>query len=309
MSATRPVFGSRPSGRPQWLAVITAVLALLVAACGDDDVDVADTTSTPPTAVTTTTTPPTTSTTSTTSTTTIPMAAETTLVYFGWNEKVGAAGRDGGLDVTEALRELLEGPDDFEVEIGMGTEIPDGTNLLDVEMDGTTAIVDLSGAFESGGGSLSMQVRLAQVVFTVTQFPEIDDVDIRLDGNDVEFIGGEGLESVALDRTDFANVTPLILVESPTPGATISSPLTVEGYANTFEATVRYDITDGDGLIVADGFTTGTAGNGFWGPFEFTTEFEPQSSGFGAVIVFQDDADTGQPRDIYEVPVRVVAAE
>ena len=64
-------------------------------------------------------------------------------------------------------------------------------------------------------------------------------------------------------------------------------------------------MTDGDGLIVDEGFTTATAGNGTWGDFAFTTTFEGPRPGLGAIIVFQESAEDGSQTDVYEVPVRV----
>ena len=51
--------------------------------------------------------------------------------------------------------------------------IPAGTRYLGVEVSGGVATVDLSREFESGGGSLSMISRVAQVVFTVTRIDGI----------------------------------------------------------------------------------------------------------------------------------------
>ena len=52
--------------------------------------------------------------------------------------------------------------------IGMVNGIPDGTEVLGVDISDGVATVDLSEEFASGGGSLSMQLRVAQVVFTST---------------------------------------------------------------------------------------------------------------------------------------------
>lgn len=187
----------------------------------------------------------------------------------------------------------------------MGTAIPEGTELLGIGIADGEATVDLSGAFASGGGSLSMQLRVAQVVFTLTQFDTVDTVSIELDGEAVDAIGGEGVPATDLDRLDVEAVTPLILVESPVPGETVTSPLEVTGTSNTFEANVQYAVTDGEGLIVDEGFTTATAGSGTWGTFSFTTTFEVPRPGLGAVIVFEEDAVTGEQVNVYEVPVRV----
>ena len=236
-------------------------------------------------------------------------ATAPTRVYFASNEKVGTAGRPDAPATPEgAITALLKGPNAFETEIGMTSEIPDGTKLLGVSVSGGTAVVDLSGVFQSGGGSLSMQLRVAQVVFTATQFADVDRVTIHLDGKAVDGIGGEGVPGTDVDRNEFANVTPAVLVESPTPGADVASPLVVSGIANTFEANVNYSIADGDGLIVAEGNTTASAGNGTWGNFEFTATFKNAKPGFGEVIAFQEDAKTGGQRDVYDVPVRFGAS-
>lgn len=228
-------------------------------------------------------------------------------VYFARDEFVATAGRTVPAPAVarEAITELLAGPDGFEADIGMTSEIPAGTELLGLDIADGVATVDLSRQFESGGGSLSMQLRIGQVVFTLTQFDSVDTVDIELDGAAVDYIGGEGLAATDLDRAGSVNVTPPILVESPVPGETVASPLEVTGIANTFEANVVYSVTDGDGLIVDEGFTTASAGNGVWGDFAFTTTFEVPRAGVGAVIVFQEDAATGDQVDVYEVPVRV----
>jgi hypothetical protein len=277
------------------LIVLTALATALltVAACGGDDDDSAGTTTEAPA--------------TSSPTTTEPSEQAPVRVYFAWNEKVGTAGRT--VDATEieqaSVEALLEGPDAIETDIGMTTQIPEGTELLGVTVTDGEATVDLSNEFQSGGGSLSMQLRTAQVVFTLTQFDTVDLVTIRLDGTAVDGIGGEGIPADDLTRKDFENVTPFILVESPVPGANVTSPLSVSGISNTFEANVRYSITDPEGLILQDGFTTATAGNGTWGDFSFDVEFTTDRTGLGAVIVFQEDASTGQPRDVYEVPVRM----
>ena len=102
---------------------------------------------------------------------------------------------------TAAVRELLAGPASDEQ--GLLTMIPAGSQLLGITIDGSVATVDLTGAFESGGGSASMFGRLAQLVYTATQFPTVDAVRLRLDGQPVESIGGEGvIVGAGLGRTD-----------------------------------------------------------------------------------------------------------
>lgn len=229
-------------------------------------------------------------------------------VYFARDEKVATAGRTITTPAVgrRSIEALLEGPDGFEADIGMSSAIPAGTELLDIDVDDGLATVDLSGDFATGGGSLSMELRVAQVVFTLTQFDTVDTVTIMLDGQEAtEGIGGEGIPATGVDRGDFENVTPFVLVESPVPGEAVTSPVTISGIANTFEANVAYDVTDPEGLIVAEGSTQATAGNGVWGDFEVTVEYQTERTGLGAVIAFQDDMESGGQRDVYEVPVRM----
>jgi hypothetical protein len=85
---------------------------------------------------------------------------------------------------------VLPGPVE---ETGGSTAIPKGTELLHVGRAGAVLEVDLSSEFESGGGSLSMQLRVAQIVYTGTQFDGIESVRILIEGERVDAIGGEGI--------------------------------------------------------------------------------------------------------------------
>ncbi len=108
---------------------------------------------------------------------------------------------------TAALDALLAGPTPAERAAGDATSIPAGTRLLGVSVKDGVATVDLTSDYESGGGSLSMQVRLAQVVYTLTQFPTVRRVRFALDGTPVNVFSSEG---IVLDhpvgRGDYANL-------------------------------------------------------------------------------------------------------
>lgn len=94
-----------------------------------------------------------------------------------------------------ALRALLAGP-----RAGGGgeapdltSEIPPGTALLGVRVRSGIVTVDLSKAYAAGGGSTSVLARVWQVVYTATQSPEAPEVQILVDGQRVEGLGGEGV--------------------------------------------------------------------------------------------------------------------
>lgn len=242
-----------------------------------------------------------------------PAPAATVNVYLIRDERVGVGGRTvEASDDTQALllaamSELVEGPTPEETEFGLTTTIPEGTRVNGVEVADGFATVDLSREFESGGGSLSMLLRVAQVVCTATQFEGIDAVAFQLDGEPVEAIGGEGvIVDPPLTRTDVEEQLPAILVESPYPGQEVTSPLEVRGSSNVFEATHQLQLTDADGLIIHDEFVTATSGTGTRGTWSQTVEFGPlKRDGLGAVIVFEYSAEDGSRINIVEIPVRV----
>ncbi|MBE3576365.1 MAG: GerMN domain-containing protein [Limnochordales bacterium] len=104
-----------------------------------------------------------------------------------------------------AIEALLAGPTPQERARGLHSEIPAGTRLRNLRVNRGIAFVDLSAAFESGGGSLSVRARVAQLLYTATQFPEIADrVRILIEGEARETITGEGLiVSEPLSRREY----------------------------------------------------------------------------------------------------------
>ncbi len=235
------------------------------------------------------------------------------LAYFTRGEKVGVAARFVRVEPTTtalaraAMQALVAGPSDEERQFGLGTAIPQGTRVNGVTIRDKVATVDLSPEFASGGGSLSMLLRVAQVVCTLTQFDDIERVAFALDGEGVPAIGGEGvIVDPPVSRADFEEQLPAILVESPAPGEAVSSPLTVSGSSNVFEATHQLAITDPDGLIIAEKTVTATSGTGTRGSWSETVTFGPvKRDGLGAVIAFELSAKDGSRQNVVEIPVRM----
>jgi spore germination protein GerM len=110
---------------------------------------------------------------------------------------------------TAAVRALLAGPTPDERAAGIATAIPADTRLLGISIARGVATVDLTSEYQSGGGSLSMEVRLGQVVYTLTQFPTVRGVRFELDGAPVNVFSSEG---IVLDhpvgRADYRDLRP-----------------------------------------------------------------------------------------------------
>ena len=92
-----------------------------------------------------------------------------------------------------ALMNLLAGPSSAERDGGANTAVPSKVRVNSLSIKDRVATVDLGGQFVTGGGSQSMYLRLGQVVYTLTQFPTVDRVQLKVDGKLLTSLGGEGL--------------------------------------------------------------------------------------------------------------------
>ena len=207
---------------------------------------------------------------------------------------------------TAAMESLLTGPNTQEQAAAVGSQIPAGTQLLGLNVDSGIATVDLTSEFESGGGSASMNMRIAQVVYTLTQFPTVKGVLFQLDGQRVDVLGGEGvIVDQPVTRKNYRSLLPAILVESPQIGEKVENPVTVSGTANVFEANVTVEIVDASGKVVGSTFTTATCGTGCRGTFSVEVPYEVSSATRGLIIVHDDDA-AGTGTFPHEVRIPVV---
>lgn len=93
--------------------------------------------------------------------------------------------------LTATFQNLLAGP--TEGSNGAST-IPSGTKLLSLQVKGDQVRVNLSEDFQFGGGSASMIGRVGQVVYTATALNPNAQVYLELNGEQIEVLGGEGLE-------------------------------------------------------------------------------------------------------------------
>jgi hypothetical protein len=99
-----------------------------------------------------------------------------------------------------------------------------------------------------------------------------------------------------------------IVVESPEPGASVSSPVTISGTASVFEGTVALRILDADGAVIARAFTTASAGAPERGDFSKEVEFTVDDARDGVVEVFEQNVaspEESPERELFKVEVPV----
>ncbi|HEX2090206.1 MAG TPA: Gmad2 immunoglobulin-like domain-containing protein [Actinomycetota bacterium] len=194
-----------------------------------------------------------------------------------------------------ALTALFRGPSARERRAGVESVLPDGTALRGINLANGTATVDLSREISGTSGEEELRLALAQVVYTVTQFRTVKAVRFEFEGRSI------GPRSQT--RRIHADLLPAIVVESPTIGASVSSPVVVKGTANVFEATVSLRILDSQGREIARTFTTATCGTGCRGRYSKSVRFSVSSEQPGTIQVFEESAENGQPINVVRIPV------
>ena len=210
-------------------------------------------------------------------------ASSTGRVYWLRDGKVWPVAREVQASddaTTGVMDDLVAGPSPQEQEeLELTTAIPADVSS-EVSVENGVATVELD-------EDLSTEAR-AQVVYTLTQFPTVESVEI--DGQ-------------SYTRADFEEQTPSVLVESPLSFEEITSPLRAEGTANTFEANFAFTITDAEGELLAENFVTATSGTGTRGTFEFSEAFTADAGDEITLTVFENSAEDGSRMNEVEIPL------
>ncbi|HSO50666.1 MAG TPA: GerMN domain-containing protein [Acidimicrobiia bacterium] len=305
----------------RFLAVLAA-LSLIITACGSDSGDTTSTTaatSTTTLPVTTTQGPEPTTTTTSGATSTTQVESVGHVVYFLLAELDDDDGSPGpflvpvyreGPSTDEAaltaLQLLVEGPtpDETAGTPTISTAIPEGTSVNGVTVEAGLATVDLGTEYDDGGGSFGMFARLAQVVYTLTRLPDIDEVSFSIDGEPVTVFSSEG---IGLDgpqqREDYYDLLPPIFVDSPAWGEPVTSPIQAKGLSNVFEAVSQIMLTDDDGLPLFEETVMASCGTGCWGEWEVSVPYTVERDQVGALIVWEYSAKDGSRINIREYPI------
>ena len=219
----------------------------------------------------------------------VPAATEVR-AYFLRDGKVWPLLREASpvaAQANAALDALFAGPTaEEEEQVGVETAIPDDVGSYTL----------LGAGAQRGAVTLDLDTpltrpALAQVVYTLTQFPLIEAVVVQ---------------DRAYRRASFEDLTPAILVEWPLALDAAANPIHAFGTANTFEATFGYELTDTEGEVVEEEVVSSTSGSGVRGRFEFVTEeYSVPSDGVGALIVFERSAQDGSRVNVVEIPLRM----
>jgi hypothetical protein len=99
--------------------------------------------------------------------------------------------------LLDVLNLLLLGPTDTEQGQGFTSLIPDGVLVQNARVAGNTAVISFNENFMFNGyGAEGYVAQLRQIVWTATEFPNINDVQVLIEGRRIEFLG----ESIRIGR-------------------------------------------------------------------------------------------------------------
>jgi germination protein M len=242
----------------------------------------------------------------------------TVVVYFLLDDGLGKGGTlvpvSRELDATPrvadaTLRELLKGPSPDQITEGTdgaspSSLIPPNTFLLGLTLVDGVATVDLTKEFEAGAESSVMARRLAQLVYTLTQFRTITGVLLKLDGNLVPMSSGDGhpLDGPAT-RNDYLDLLPPIFVDDPAWGGTVGRPIVIHGRANVFEAAFQLKVTDDNGRLVDRRKVMATCGTGCWGDWQVEIDVTNVATERLWVMVWVPSEVDGTPTSVRRFPI------
>jgi spore germination protein GerM len=96
--------------------------------------------------------------------------------------------------LTRTLEALIGGPTPAEAADGYRSLIPDGTRIENITVRGGTAVVSFNEAFRRNpAGRAGLEAQLRQLVWTITEFENVRDVQVLIGGRATDYLGPEGI--------------------------------------------------------------------------------------------------------------------
>lgn len=186
--------------------------------------------------------------------------------------------------------------------------LPAATGIRSVTVRDGTATIDFSReVLRANVGAAGEAMGLQSIVNTITEYPEVQQVAIlvegKLDEEAKNWWGHVGLHEQPFTRDVSRVFEPAIWVTSPVPGQVVAPPLVITGSASVFEATVHARLRDEHGREIAQGFATAAEGAPGRGDFVLALDFPAGTPGKGQVEVFWPSPADG--REIHKVIIPV----
>ena len=110
-----------------------------------------------------------------------------------------------GSPLTQSIQALLDGPRPGELSNDVLSLIPEGSRLLGARVEGGIAFLNFNEEFRFNAlGIEGYRAQVEQIVYTATEFSTVGKVQILIEGQRVDYLGGEGFwVGGPLGREDF----------------------------------------------------------------------------------------------------------
>ena len=204
-----------------------------------------------------------------------------------------------------AINGVLAGPSAAEYSAGLRSQIPVGTKLLGLTIRSGIATADFSSSFGSAATPSTMALRIAQVVYSLAQFPTVTGVRFEINGQGVTVVGGVPVQAPQTTAM-YSGYLPAITVQNPAIGEQVSSPVTIAGTADVFEAVVSVQILDSQGNQIAKTFSTASCGTGCRGNYSLPVSYTVATAQPGTIEVFESSPKDGKPVNVQLIPVMLM---
>lgn len=107
-----------------------------------------------------------------------------------------------------AMEQLLKGPSSAEIKEGLRTAIPPGTRLVGLTVEDELASLNFAGEFEAPAEDIAHQLRIAQIVWTLTSLAEIKRVRFLIHGVAQSVIDQDGKAHDEVARPRYSDFAP-----------------------------------------------------------------------------------------------------
>ena len=110
-----------------------------------------------------------------------------------------------GSPLTVAVKSLMDGPRPGELSNDVLSLVPEDARLIGARVESGIAFLDFNEEFRFNAlGIEGYKAQVEQIVFTATEFLTVDKVQILIEGQRIDFLGGEGFwVGGPLGREDF----------------------------------------------------------------------------------------------------------
>lgn len=185
--------------------------------------------------------------------------------------------------------------------------LPSNTRVLAVETNNGSATVDFSReVLQANVGSAGESIGILSIVNTLTEFPDVENVSITVEGQaderTMDWWGHVGLYDQPFKRDISMVREPAIWLSHPEPDQVVGAPIRVRGSALVDGGKLMIRLLDHTGNILAE--TTEAVAPASRKDFEVCLKYESPSSDRGELVV--SGLATGSSGSVFTVRVPVL---